>query len=256
MTTTPPQPEQSPPPEELPPTPTAESDGKEATAEWWDDPSLPWRRKPTRSDYLCLGWLTAAGIYGVVISILRPGLLASAPHVLASLGSWTGSILIGARAAVGDGWWPLIWLLGTLGLVKFNWLYWWAGKLWGRGLIEMWSGRSERARRLNERAERFARRYAIWAVVVAMLPLPLALLPVVLAVLGEAGISLRKVMAASIASSFVMMGVYLGIGYWIGEPAVDLVATYGRYLWYVTLALLVVIIGNAWWKSRKEKPAQ
>lgn len=248
MTTTPPHPEQVPPPQEPPP---AESAGDQADSEWWDDPSLPWRRKPTRADYICLSWLTAAGIYGLVISILRPGLLASAPHVLASLGSWTGSVLIGARAAVGDGWWPLIWVLGTLGLVKFDWVYWWAGKLWGRGLIDVWSGRSARAKRLNARAERFARKYDTWAIVIAMLPIPLPR-AVVLAVLGEAGTSLRKLMAVSISSAFVMMGVYLGIGYWIGEPAVALVETYGRYLWYVTLALLVVIVGNAWWKSRKE----
>lgn len=247
MTTTPPGPEQA------RPEPTS-SDEPDAAAQpeagdWWEDPSLPWRRKPTRADYLCLGWLTAAGVYGIVISILRPGLLASAPHVLASLGSWTGSVLIGAKAAVGDGWWPLIWVLGALGLVKFDWVYWWAGKLWGRNLIESWSGRSARAKRLNARAERFARKYDTWAIVIAMLPIPLPR-AVVLAVLGEAGTSLRKLMAVSIASAFAMMGVYLGIGYWIGEPAVALVETYGRYLWYVSLALLVVILANAWRKSR------
>lgn len=247
MTTTPP-PEQVSPSQEPSPTDSA---GDPAESEWWDDPSLPWRRKPTRADYLCLSWLTAAGVYGIVISILRPGLLADAPHLLASLGSWTGSVLIGAKAAVGDGWWPLIWVLGTLGLVKFDWVYWWAGKLWGRGLIDSWSGRSARAKRLNARAERFARKYDIWAIVIAMLPIPLPR-PVVLAVLGEAGTSLRKLMTVSIASAFVMMGVYLGIGYWIGEPAVALVETYGRYLWYVTLALLIGVVGNAWWKSRKE----
>ena len=247
MTTTPPQPEQDPQPSDVADLP----DGESAESEWWDDPSLPWRRKPTRADYICLGWLTAAGIYGIVISILRPGLLASAPHLLASLGSWTGSVLIGARAAVGDGWWPLIWVLGTIGLVKFDWVYWWAGKLWGRGLIDSWSGRSERAKRLNARAEKFARKYDTWAILIAMLPIPLPR-PVVLAVLGEAGTSLRKLIVVSLSSAFVMMGVYLAIGYWIGEPAVALVEAYGRYLWYVTLALLVVIVGNAWWKSRKE----
>lgn len=248
MTTTPPQPEPTPPPEGAPPAEPA--DAPEAS-EWWDDPSLPWQRQPTRADYLCLSWLSIAGVYGIVISILRPGLLASAPHLLASLGSWTGSVLIGARAAVGDGWWPLIWVLGTLGLVKFDWVYWWAGKLWGRGLIDTWSGRSARAQRLNARAERFTQKYDTWAILIAMLPIPLPR-AVVLAVLGEAGTSLRKLMAVSIASAFVMMGGYLAIGYWIGEPAVALVETYGRYLWYVTLVLLVVIVANAWRNARKE----
>ncbi len=221
----------------------------ETAPQWWDDPSLPWRHKPTRADLACLGWLSAAGIYGLVMLALRPGLLASAPHVLASLGSWTGTVLIGARAAIGDGWWPLIWVLGTLGLVKFDWVYWWAGKLWGRNLIEVWSGRSERARRANERAERFARKYATWAIVICSLPIPLPR-AVVLAVLGEAGTSLRKLLAVSITASFITMGGYLALGYWIGEPAVAAVEAYGRYLWYVTLAIVVGIIANSWWKGR------
>jgi membrane protein DedA with SNARE-associated domain len=220
--------------------------------QWWDDPSLPWRHKPTRADLACLGWLTAAGIYGLVMLALRPGLLASAPHVLASLGSWTGTVLIGARAAIGDGWWPLIWVLGTLGLVKFDWIYWWAGKLWGRNLIEVWSGRSERARRANARAERFARKYATWAIVICSLPIPLPR-AVVLAVLGEAGTSLRKLLAVSITASFITMGGYLALGYWIGEPAVAAVEAYGRYLWYVTLAIVVGIIANSWWKGRSAR---
>lgn len=231
------------------PEPSGDQQAEETPQEWWGDPSLPWRHKPTRADLACLAWLSAAGVYGLVMLALRPGLLASAPHVLASLGSWTGTVLIGARAAIGDGWWPLIWVIGTFGLVKFDWVYWWAGKLWGRNLIEVWSGRSERARRVNERAERFARRYATWAIIACALPIPLPR-AVILAVLGEAGTSLRKLLTVSLASSFVMMGIYLALGYGIGEPAVAAVETYGRYLWYVTLALIVGIIANAWWKNR------
>lgn len=160
--------------------------------------------------------------------------------------------MVGALAAVGDRWWPLVWVLGTVGLVKFDWVYWWAGKLWGRGLIEVWSGRSERARRINQRAERLTRKYETLAIVIAMLPIPIPR-AVVLAVLGEAGTSLRKLMVVSISSSFVAMGAYLAMGYWIGEAAVVFVDTYGRYLWYASLALLVGVIANAWWKSRAPK---
>jgi len=226
--------------------------GAPAEQEWWEDRSLPWKHKPTRADLACMAWLTAAGVYGIVMLVLRPALLASAPHLLASLGSWTGTVLVGAMAAGGDPWWPVVWVLGTFGLIKFDWVYWWAGKLWGRNLIEVWSGRSERARRANERAERFARKYETWAIVISMLPIPLPR-AVVLAVLGEAGTSLKKFLTVSIVSSFLMMGCYLAIGYWIGEPAVVVVETYGRYLWYLSLALLVAIVANAWWKGRSAR---
>lgn len=227
--------------------------GTEAPADrdWWDDPSLPWRHRPTRADIACFSWISVVAIYSLVMMPLRPLLLASAPHVLASLGSWTGSIMVGARAAVGDPWWPLVWFLGTFGLIKFDWVYWWAGRLWGRNLIEVWSGRSERARRVNERAERFARKYETWAIAVTFLPVPLPR-AVIFAVLGEAGTSLKKFLTVALASSFVSTGAYLAVGYWIGEPAVAVMEAYGRYLWYLSLAILVAMLGNYWWKQRSQ----
>ena len=228
--------------------------GPSAERPWWDDPSLPWKHEPTRADIACFTWLGVAAVYGVVISVLRPGLLGSAPHVLASLGSWSGSVLIGARAATGDQWWPLVWVFGTLGLIKFGWICWWAGRLWGRGLIGVWSGRSERAGRTNARAERFARKYETLAIAVGFLPIPLPR-AVILAVLGEAGTSLRKLLTVSVISSFITTGAYLAIGYWIGEPAVDVMRTYGNYLWYVSLAILVVVIGQYWLRQRRTPSA-
>jgi membrane protein DedA with SNARE-associated domain len=217
---------------------------------WWDDPSLPWRHEPTRADIVCFGWLAAVAVYGIAINILRPGLLASLPHVLASLGSWSGAVLIGAMARLGDPWWPLVWVLGTLGLIKFDWIYWWAGRLWGRELIEVWSGRSERARRINERAARFARKYETLALALSMVP-GVPGRGVVVAVLGEAGTSLAKFLTVSIISSAVVVGGCLAAGYWVGEPAVALMQTYGSYLWYVSLAILVVVVVQAWLGQRK-----
>ena len=130
-----------------------------AESEWWDDPSLPWRHKPTKADLACFSWLAVVGIYGIIMVWLRFALITLSPHTLASLGSWSGMVMVGALARVGDQWWPLVLFLGTFGLIKFDWIYWWAGRLWGPNLIEVWSGRSARARRINEWAERFARKY-------------------------------------------------------------------------------------------------
>ena len=210
---------------------------------------MPWKHKPARADMVCFTWLTVAAVYGLIMLFLRPTLLAFGPHVLASLGSWSGSVLIGARAAVGDPWWPLVWFLGTFGLIKFDWVYWWAGRLWGRDLIEVWSGRSERARRINARAERFARKYDMLALAVSMIP-GVPGRPVIVAVLGEAGTSLTKFLTVSIASSFVVTGLCLAAGYWIGEPAVAAMDSYGKYLTWVSLAILVALIGQVWWKQR------
>ncbi len=224
----------------------AQSDESTGSAEkdWWDDPSLPWRHKPSRADVACFAWLGAIAVYSLAMLVARPTLLAVAPHVLASLGSWSGLILVGARAAVGDPWWPLVWVIATFGMIKFDWVYWWAGKLWGRNLIEVWSGRSDRARRINERAERFARKYELAAIAITFLPLPIPR-GVIFAVLGEAGTSLRTFLTVSVSASFVSTAGYLAIGYRIGEPAVKLMDAYGRYLLWVSLAILAFVVVNA-----------
>lgn len=233
------------------PEPAAAEPATEPTAgpEWWEDPSMPWKHKPTRSDIACFTWLGVVAVYSIVISVLRPTLAGLAPHVLASMGSWTGLVLVGARAAVGDPWWPLVWVLGTLGLIKFDWIYWWAGRLWGRNLIDAWSGRSPRVRRANARAERLARKYAVLAIAIGFLPLPIPR-GVILVVLGEAGTSLRKFLTVSVICSFITNGAYLALGYWIGEPAVKAMEVYGQYLVWVSVAILVVMVVSIWWKQR------
>ena len=181
---------------------------------------------------------------------LRLTLLAYGPHILASLGSWSGMVLMGARAAVGDPWWPLVLVIGTLGLIKFDWVYWWAGRLWGRNLIEVWSGRSQRARKVNAWAEQFARKYDVLALVVSLIPF----VPgrgVVVAVLGEAGTSLKKFLTVSILTSAVVNAGLLAVGYWIGEPAVDVVQAYGSYLPWVSLGLLVIVVASTVVQQRK-----
>jgi len=223
-----------------------------AAADWWDDPSLPWRHKPTKSDLACFAWVGVAAAYSLAMFPLRPTLLALAPQLFGAMGHYTGMIMTGAFAAIGDRWWPLVWAVGCIGFVKFTWVYWWAGKLWGRNLIEVWSGKSDRARRRNERAERFARKYETFALIVAMLPIPFPS-AVIFVVLGAAGTSLRKFLTTIIATSVVCTGGYIGLGYLIGRPAVQLVETYSIWLLWATPAILAAMI--AWWLWQgREKP--
>ena len=78
----------------------------EAVRDWWDDPALPWRHKPSRADLVCLSALGVVAVYALVMLPLRPVILGLAPHVLGSLGYRTGLIMTGALASVGDGGWP------------------------------------------------------------------------------------------------------------------------------------------------------
>lgn len=218
--------------------------------EWWQEPGLPWKHKPTRSDIACLSWMGVASLYGLILLPLRPVMLGLAPHVLGSLGYRTGLVMTGALGSVGDPWWPLVALLGSLMAMKFDWIYWWAGKLWGHGLIEVWSGRSERARKRNQRAIAFTQRYETWAIFVTYLPIPIPA-AVVYAALGAAGTGIKKFLGISFIASLLSTALYLYLGWSIGEPAVELINAYGNVLWYVSLAMLVGIIVIAWWRGRK-----
>ncbi len=33
-----------------------------AAREWWDDPGLPWKHKPTKADISCLVWMGIASV--------------------------------------------------------------------------------------------------------------------------------------------------------------------------------------------------
>ncbi len=175
---------------------------------------------------------------------LRPVLLGANPYLLAALGgSRTSAVTIGALAATGLGSWPLGLVLGTLGSVKFDPLYWWAGQLWGRGLIEMLAGRSARAARNAARAERLASRYGVLAILLTyIIPLPSA---VIIATVGAAGMRLRTFLLVDILGAAGTRADYIYLGYRIGQPAVDVVEVIARYSLWISLALLAGLIVNA-----------
>ncbi|MEZ5202198.1 MAG: hypothetical protein R2742_13220 [Micropruina glycogenica] len=70
-----------------------------AAREWWDDPGLPWKHKPTKADISCLVWMGIASVYGLILLPLRPVMLGLAPHLLGSLGYRTGLVMTRALEA-------------------------------------------------------------------------------------------------------------------------------------------------------------
>jgi membrane protein DedA with SNARE-associated domain len=160
-------------------------------------------------------------------------------------------VAIGALAATGQGWWPLGLLLGIIGSIKFDPIYWWAGKLWGRGLIEIVAGRSARAARNADRAERLAVRFGPLAIFTTyVLPLPSA---VVYATLGATGMSLTRFLLWDAGSALVTRAFFIWLGFQLGEPAVAVVELIAKYSWYLSIGLLVVVIVNLVIQSRRRR---
>lgn len=240
----------------------ADADAEDQGREWWDDPALPWRHKPGRSDIACMTWIGIFGIFNLLMLPLRGWLLGhSVPVLVALTGSRSGTAGLGSLVRVGDyaaWWWPV--LAGTLMSLKFDWIYWWAGKLWGRGLIEVWAGQSERAARNYATAERWAVKLGVVGMFVAYVPIPLPIMAVVFVLAGATGMSIKKFVALDFASCLAWLLCYFLLGYLAGEPAVYLLKEYAKIANYVAIALVVGVLGayylRASRKSREEKAAK
>ncbi|MBC3191902.1 VTT domain-containing protein [Pseudonocardia sp. C8] len=206
---------------------------------------VPWQGPATRVDITLIGAILGVVAFGLALRPVTPFLLADDPVLLGFL---TGDLVaIGAGAAfarIGEA--PL-WLVvaaGAVGMVKFDWLTWWAGRQWGAGIIRMFTA-GEQARRLADRATRWKPWVVRLAVVVAVLPgVPT---PVVYAVAGWTRMRLTTFLLLDLAGAALMTGLVAGLGYGLGQHAVDAVLLVDRYasvvsLSMITLALLVPVL--------------
>jgi len=131
---------------------------------------VPWQGPATRRDLALMGAILGVVGLGLVIRPLKPFLVAEHPMLLEFV---SGDLLaIGAGAAfarVGEAPLWLVVVAGAVGMVKFDWLAWWAGRQWGAGIIRIFTA--------SEHAQRHAARATEWnpwvirlAVVIAVLP--------------------------------------------------------------------------------------
>lgn len=234
------------------------ADDEEPAKEWWDDPAMPWRHKPTRTDIACLAWIGFIGIFGLAMMPVRAWLLGSPdrlPWLVALMGSRSGTAALGSLVRVGADvpWlWPL--LMGVVLSVKFDWVYWWAGKLWGRGMINVWASQSARAARNYARVERWANKLGWLGMFVAYVPIPLPIMAVVFVLAGAQGWTVKKFLLLDLAASAVWLAIYFAFGYIVGEPAVAVLEAYAKVANYVAIGLVVAIFVMTFVRgSRKAK---
>lgn len=223
--------------------------------EWWQSEGMPWKQKPGRADIACLSWFGVVAVFSLVMIPLRAWLLGVAPEVYAMItGSRTAIAASGALAKVGElPSWPVVFAVASILSLKFDWIYWWAGRLWGRGMIEVWASSSKRAARNYERAERWAEKLGPIGFFVAYVPIPLPLMQVVFVLSGATGMSLKRFLIYDYLASTIWLGAYFYLGWRIGEPAVELLNIYARYALYVALGLMVIIIVGTFMRQRPAK---
>lgn len=244
----------SPVPDPVPPQ-VDEAPAEAAEKEWWDDPGMPWKHKPTRADIACMSWIAFLGVFSVAMLPLRAWLLGDPerlPWLVGLLASRSGTAALGSVVRVGQDV-PFVWpiLLGTIMSIKLDWTYWWAGRLWGRGMIDVWAAQSPRASRNYARVERWAAKLGWLGIFLAYLPVPLPLMGVVFVLAGAQGMKLRTFMLLDFAAALLWLIGYFCFGYAIGEPAVALLSLYAKFANYIAVALIVGIIGLSIWRGAR-----
>src|ERR671938_714820 len=126
---------------------------------------LPWEGRAERADLLCLGGILASGLYGLLLLPAVPALVGTHPVLLELLrGSMTSMVTMGALARIGEASLTVAVLAAIPGLMMFDWLYWWAGRRWGRRAPGMFVGTHPKAARRIAWAERASQRWGWLAV--------------------------------------------------------------------------------------------
>jgi membrane protein DedA with SNARE-associated domain len=222
-------------------------------ADRWDDPRLPWRGKPRAADIVCWVAIVLSGLFYWILLPLRVSLVGTEPVVAELLNGSTESIISAAAfAKEGDGTLAVVVLAAIPGLMKFDALYWWAGRLWGERFIMALPG-SRRVAKHMARVQRAGRKVT-WPAVVAssFLPLPRVIIAVIA---GWAGMRLLTFLILDLVGVVLWAGLLAGLGYALGHHAVVAAKTISHYSWWFTIGIVVLSVLFAVRSQRRQMAA-
>jgi membrane-associated protein len=210
----------------------------------WQDARLPWQGKPRRVDIACWAAITLSGLYYLALLPFRASLVGTHPLVSVFLNGSTEAIVSAAAfAKVGHGSLAWVLLLAIPGLMKFDIIYWWAGRLWGERVVELFSGRGKRSAKFVARVNRSGR-WLIWPAVVLspFLPIPNAL---VYAAAGWTGMGWLTFLILDVIGTLMWAGMLAGLGWALGQSAVHVAQEISKYgLWFSIAIVIVVVAGQ------------
>ncbi|HEY2600639.1 MAG TPA: DedA family protein [Thermoleophilaceae bacterium] len=202
---------------------------------------LPWEGRPERADVIILSGIVASGLYALLLLPLVPALVGSHPALLELIkGSTTAIVTMGALARTGHADLIVAIVAAIPALIAFDWAYWWAGRRWGSKAFELLSGGHPKAAQRGERVQRLMERFGPAAVVLAyVLPVPTALVD---AAAGWGRMSLPVFIVCDIIGALLWTGLLAGLGYGVGQPAVDAVHKITHYSLLLTIAVVAYVV--------------
>jgi membrane protein DedA with SNARE-associated domain len=218
----------------------------------WNDPRLPWEGKPRRVDVLCWAAITLSGLYYLCLLPFRASLVGPHPIILVLLnGATEGIVSAAASASAHHG--TLLWVLlaSIPGTMKFDVIYWWAGRLWGEKIILLFAGRRKHGHRFIGRVQRWGPWFTWPAVVIApFLPIPNA---IIYAVAGWAGMNFVTFLILDVIGSLAWAGMLIGLGYALGQRAVSVADTISRYGLWVSMGIVVIVFAGQFRNMRVQR---
>jgi membrane-associated protein len=221
----------------------AAADSAPSAEKAWQDPRLPWEGKPRRVDIACWAAITLSGLYYLALLPFRASLVGTHPIVSVLLnGSSEAIVSAAAFAKTGHGSIVVVLLASIPGLLKFDLIYWWAGRLWGERVILLFSGRGKRSAKFVARVQHSGR-WVTWPAVVLtpFLPIPNAL---VYAVAGWTGMSWLTFLILDAIGTLAWAGMLAGLGYALGQHAVNVAQEISKYGLWVSIAIVILVVAG------------
>lgn len=181
--------------------------------------------------------------YSFAMWPLKPWLIGTDPVLLEALTGDQGTMTVaGAFARVGRAPYVLTLLAGTLGVIKFAWVFWLAGRLWGANLVRLLAGPPDERKKRNRFAGETPANRRVIAAAVVLAPLPLIPSALAYASAGWVGMSLTTFLVLSLIGAAAWAGLFTGLGFAIGSPAVELAEKVSDYAVWVALAMVAATL--------------
>ena len=207
----------------------------------------------TRHQAICGFFIAMVATYQVVSLLARPVLLAFSPAALAMItGSRTAVVALGVLAVGAGEPWLVALLISVVSIMKFHWVYWWAGALWGEKVMFKLAGDTDRAAKRIRQAEALVRRFKVLAVVFGYVPLPLPR-ELIYAMLGQAGVRLSTFVLVDLGAAAVTQSAFFAAGALLGEAAMPLIRWYAQWVGLILVGFVALLGLRWWWRRRSSK---
>jgi membrane protein DedA with SNARE-associated domain len=190
---------------------------------------------------MCVTGIAVKTAFALALLPLVPSLIGTDPVLLEALRGSTSAIVSGgAFARVGEASLVLAVLAPLPTLLFATPLFWWAGRLWGPQAAARLAGGHPSAGRWAQRSGAHLERFGALTVALApYLPVPSAF---IYAAAGWTGMSLRRFMVFDLLGMLSWIGLFAGLGYAVGHPAVQVAKAISHYGLLVTIALVAIVL--------------